>query len=239
LQCVSAFKKNTLVEKELIFYLPSFEGPLSNLYHLLKKEEMDILEIQLSKLTEQCLQYVEKKELFQGGGEMVLFITYLLLMKSTSLLPVKLEENSIIAEEGPSELFSQFIELMRFKEIAVDLVELEKKQHLFLPREIHFFPDKTGAGLEEVSLEELAALFQKMVPPPEEIEISEEFEITAILEWFSQYIEEKKKVLFLDIFSEEKKRGELIVLFLAILELVKGQKLRVIKEEDTIFICAL
>ncbi len=226
---------------ELSITLTNFEGPLFLLHHQIKKQEIDIFDIQITTIATYCLTHVfdglsNTEQSIDKGGELIFFITTFLLWKSQKLLPKEEKEETLPEEE--SDIFSQFIEYSRVKEIANDLSELEKRQLPYFVREVLFIPEEQNSGLEEVHLNDLSLLFQKMMarynPVVEELNIAEAFDITSKMEWLMTLT--GKYLPFEEVFSLEKRKEELIVLFLALLELIKLQRISLMKENNSFYI---
>lgn len=210
--------------------METFKETLSELYHRILKEDVDIIEVEIAKLSS---LYIDED--YDNATDALFFIALFLLWKSRKLLPVDEKKEDALVDEP--DLFSQFLEYSRFKEVALDLIELEKRQLPHIPRDILFVPEKKESGLEEVSLEDLAKIFQKMIDahkPKQMIEIEEEFTVSSKLDWLKEYMTQRVKVPFTSLFSLEKSKFELISLFLALLELIKLQEISIIKENEMI-----
>jgi segregation and condensation protein A len=228
-----------------IFALDNFEGSLDFLLHLIQKSEIDIYEIPLHKITEQYL--VRLGELISpavdSGAEFIGTAASLLLLKSKMLLPKQEQSETAEVEEiDPRfEIIHQLIEYCRFKEAAKEFSEREQKQNAFFPRGIECVDIKKNLGIEHLSMQDLASLFQQVMSKAVSHQglIHEEVWLVADkIQLLRQSFKETQKIRFDAFFSPERSREELIVTFLAILELMKLGELRVINDpsEDAIFI---
>lgn len=227
-----------------VFALDNFEGSLDFLLHLIHKSEIDIYEILLHKITEQYL--VKLRELISpavdSGAEFIGTAASLLLLKSQRLLP-KQEQTELVEEEGDPrfDIIHQLIEYCRFKETAKEFSEREQKQNSYFSRGIENLEFKKNLGIEHLSMQDLAALFQQVMSKATSHQgtIHEEiWRVADKIHLLRQCIKENKKIRFDAFFSSEHSREELIVTFLAILELMKLGELRIISDtsEKTIFI---
>ena len=209
--------------------LEVFEGPLDLLLYLIKKEEIDIYDIPISRITEQYLSYLEMmKELnLELGGEFLVMAATLVHIKSKMLLPkTPVEEGDIAVEEDPrAPLRDLLLEYQKFKEAAVFLEDQEKVR-----QRIHI---RKGGGEEteeeylEVSLFDLLSAFAQLAQrlatqgeeslevTPDELSIKEK-----IVELISR-LDDKSPLTFEELLGEIKSRGHLIITFLALLEIIR------------------
>lgn len=221
------------------FSLENFEGPLELLLYLIQKEEIDVCEITLKELTSQFMRSLEQVPEVETNAEVLMLTTTLLLMKSQKLLPS--EEQLFDEEEIPrAEMIRQLIEYCRFKEAANILLSKEEEQKAFFPRAAPPYQKELGSGLEDVGLEELKALLLDVMArakkEPEGVIQEEEWQTSSKIEWFLGALRSHEKIPLFEVFSEEKCRAEVVVLFLALLELMKLQELKIVKENEELYI---
>ncbi|MFC1598382.1 segregation and condensation protein A [Patescibacteria group bacterium] len=211
------------MEKEL--ELEHFSGPLDLLLRLIEEKELEITKIALADVTEQFLVYLEELDEARPE-EMADFLTIatkLLLLKSYALLPyLKVEE-----EEDPGELEAQLRMYKKYVE-AMKVVEgmLEKKQWLFPKqtarhREVVFQPpeDASGDRLRAAFIEVLQGLEPIVKLPKAAMK-----RVVTLREKFCQIqdkLEKNAKVCFEELLADSNNRGDVVVTFLAMLELVK------------------
>lgn len=219
------------------YHLDHFNGPLDLLLYLVQKDEVDICDIFLKELTKQFQSLdIDLGAEFLGGTSL------LLLMKSRRLLP-KEEQGGEVLEEADFryEVMQQLIEYYRLKEAAQTLVSLESASLVYFPRKVPFLPKREGQ-IEEVKLEELQHLVQELIQKaaalPKKLMADEEFDIGDRIAWLREHLILNEYVPFDSIFSLERTKGELIVFFLATLELMKLQEIIIIKKDSTILIYA-
>src|SRR5262245_23127219 len=116
-----------------------FEGPLDLLLYLIKKEEVDIYEVNLTKLATQFIEYIETMRLLdlEIAGEFLVMAATLMYIKSRELLPADQQVQTEEADEGEDprwELIRQLVEYKKFKDAAAQLQALEIRQEDIFPR---------------------------------------------------------------------------------------------------------
>ncbi|KPU28115.1 chromosome segregation protein ScpA [Caloranaerobacter sp. TR13] len=226
--------------------LEIFEGPLDLLLHLIDKNEVDITDIPISKITEQYLEYLEKmKDLdLEITSEFLLMAATLLEIKSKMLLPKKKDKGRQleIDEIDPREdLVKKLIEYKRFKEAAVKLKEKEllQKKLFFKPREeIDLDLSNEKLELEDIKIEDLLKVFCNIVKRKDietnKIRIHEikrdEISIEESMKKIKKLLSKKRSINFTDLFDENSSRIYIVVTFLSLLELMK-LKIIAIKQE--------
>jgi len=127
-----------------------FEGPLDLLLYLIKKEEVDIYEVNLTQLATQFIEYIDVMRLLdlEIAGEFLVMASTLMYIKSRELLPVDQQVTAEGEEEGDDprwELIRQLVEYKKFKDAAAQLQTLEVRQEQVYPR----LPVKPEFGREE------------------------------------------------------------------------------------------
>lgn len=218
--------------------LEIFEGPLDLLLHLIKKNEVSITDIPIATITE---QYLSTLELIQSlnldvAGEFLVMAATLIHIKSRMLLPPGEEEDE--EEEGGDpreELIRRLLEYQRFKEAAE---ELEKRE--ILRRDVFVRPSEVPDEMESVEFEGLSlfdlisALRHVLERFPEERVYEVTLERISVREKMSSLLDDlqrRGKVIFQSLFEAAVSRLEVVVTFLAMLELVKIRAIRVVQEE--------
>lgn len=215
-----------------------FEGPLDLLLHLIKKNEVSITDIPIATIT---AQYLSTLELMQSlnldvAGEFLVMAATLIHIKSRMLLPPGEEEDE--EEEGGDpreELIRRLLEYQRFKEAAE---ELEKRE--ILRRDVFVRPSEVPDEMESVEFEGLSlfdlisALRHVLERFPEERVYEVTLERISVREKMSSLLDDlqrRGKVIFQSLFEAAVSRLEVVVTFLAMLELVKIRAIRVVQEE--------
>lgn len=215
------------------YTLSNFTGPIDLLFFLIQKEELDIFEIPLSELTK---QHFSKTHDLNDGADFLFFVSFLLLLKSKHLLNPKAKENESF--EISPELFQQLLEYERFREIASLLEKREEKEMNHFFRDIEPTIEKRSENFLTVDLKELTSLFTQLMAKKEKegtLKIVEEKWLVSIkIEELTSLLTLNKKLFFREIFKEEKSKEELIVLFLALLEIIRQKKARFVTENQMI-----
>ena len=223
-----------------------FEGPLDLLLHLIKQSNIDIYDIEISEITKQYLDYINKMEQLNINiaSSYIVMAAELMEIKSKSLLPKKEEdeddeeEEEIISKEN---LINKLIEYQKYKEMTSSLKEMESiRQNIYIKS-----PEKLNNYLEEVvvnsgdnTVEDLVDAFKKFLErknleKPITTKITnKEYSVKERKHNIKNILREKKKVLFTELF-EENNTGFIIVTFLSILEMTKEKE--IIIKQDTNF----
>lgn len=219
--------------------LEQFEGPLDLLLELTSKEKLDITRMSLSKVTDQYLEYIEKRENvnLENLSEFLTVASQLILIKSKSLLPllVLTEEE----EEEIEDLEKRLAEYKKFKEASKKIEKIFESEKECFSREgfVHF--DSFFCPPENIGVEDLKDAFLKLieeVPETEEIEQDSIEEVVTLEEKIThlhEFIEKRIETSFSRIVSDSSDKIEVVVSFLAMLEMVKQRVIHV--EQGNLF----
>ena len=208
--------------------LEMFEGPLDLLLHLIREHQLNLLDIPVAKITEEYLRYLAlMQELdLDVAGEFLLMAATLIHIKSKMLLPPdEAVEGEGIEEEDPrAELVDRLLEYKKFKEAAQTLSILEAEQALLHRRGAPAF-DLEVEGPLSVSLFELLRAFREVlrradVPAPFEI-TPEELNVGQRIVTLLDRLAAESPIEFAGLFAGSNRRAEIIVTFLALLELLR------------------
>ena len=217
--------------------LEIFEGPLDLLLFLIKRDEIDIYEISLERITKQYLEYLQAfKELnIDIAGEFVVMAANLIYLKSRSLLPADQQPPEEDAEEDDPrwDLIRQLIEYKKFKEAAVQLHVRELEQEGIFTRDGGAQTALAEAPLRlgEVSIFQLINAFQNVIKRVEAREdlreiFGEHFTVSDKIDTILQRIAGGVRLRFCELFGEIASRVEIVVTFLALLELIRLKQVR-------------
>lgn len=211
--------------------LQAFEGPLDLLLHLIKKNEIDIYDIPIADITRQYLDYIEilKTLNLDVAGEFLVMAATLLHIKSRMLLPVS-EEAEQEEEDPRADLVKQLLEYQNIKEAAFSLDKRDMLDRDVFVRKA--FPEGFDAeeqpqdvNLEGATLFELIEAFRKVIAElPEEAShevFSERVSMSDKISFILEALNTEDNISFYDLFKGGRSRPEVIVTFLAILELIK------------------
>jgi segregation and condensation protein A len=217
-------------EQDYKVKLEIFEGPLDLLLYLIKKEEVDIHEISMEKITKQYLAYINTFKLLNIdiAAEFILMAANLMYIKSRTLLP-KSEQPP--EEEGDEDdprwdLIRQLIEYKKFKDAASFLLKREVEMDGAFAYQAEILKDETPPVLAEVSIFDLIRSFQNVLKRFEEAHdfgsiVDDRFTVADKIEMLMDRLQPGEAIRFENLFDEATTKAEVIVTFLAVLELMK------------------
>jgi segregation and condensation protein A len=224
--------------------LEVFEGPLDLLLYLIKKEEVDIYDIPIERITNQYMEYLSLMKLLnlEVAGEFLVMAATLMYIKSRLLLPADQQIADPEAEDGEDprwELIRQLVEYKKFKDAAAQLALREEEQTKIFPRR---GGDDTGVEsgqevpLAEVSIFDLINAFQQVLKKAGERAefheiIEERFTVSDKIEEILYTLRDQTELRFGDLFEKASSRTEAVVTFLALLELIRLKRLKVRQPE--------
>lgn len=220
--------------------LEVFEGPLDLLLYLIKKEEIDIYDIPIAKITEQYLEYLEFMKLLDLNiaGEFILMAATLMHIKSKMLLPPDPNEVKEEEEVDPRlELVQKLLEYKKFKEAAGQLFEMEVKQKDVFKRGATPFDNTrdTSRPCFEASLFDLITAFNKILKEiPKEVfyeVIKDEFTVEGKMHEIFHLLVNRPVILFSELFNNAKSKFEIVTVFLAILELIRLKEIIAVQDK--------
>ena len=216
-------------------FLETFEGPLDFLLYLIKRQNLDILDIPVAQITAQYMQYVDLMSQLhlELAAEYLVMAAMLAEIKSRMLLP---RPESREEEEDPrAELIRRLQEYERFKKAAVNLQELprlERDNYLVTPVPVDL---KIERPLPTVALEELLLAFKEVMKRVKmRAHHQVEREPLSIRERMTEILDRLRTHEFLkfeELFPEEEGRAGVVVAFIAILELLKESLIDMVQTE--------
>ena len=219
-----------------------FEGPLDLLLYLIKKEEVDIYEVNLTRLATQFVEYIETMRLLdlEIAGEFMVMAATLIYIKSRELLPVDQQAQVEGDDEGEDprwELIRQLVEYKKFKDAAAQLQGLEARQENVFPRT----PGKPEFEVEaparpEASIFDLVnavnAVLKRFSQREDLRDIFEDkWTVSEKIEHLMRVLSERASVRFSELFEGVTSRSEVVVTFLALLELIRLRQVTAIQRE--------
>jgi segregation and condensation protein A len=219
--------------------LEVFEGPLDLLLYLIKQDEIDIYDISIERITRQYLEYLQAfKELnIELAGEFIVMAANLIYLKSRSLLPVDQQPPEEDAEEDDPrwDLIRQLIEYKKFKEAAAELHQRALEQERIFAREGGPSHLQDPLRLGEVGIFQLINAFQtviKRVEAREDVQeiFGERFSVSEKIDAILQRVAVGAPVRFSDLFGAVVSRLEVVVTFLALLELIRLRQVRAVQK---------
>ncbi len=216
-------------------FLEAFEGPLDLLLYLIKKQNIDILDIPLAKITQQYMSYIELMEYLQLelAGEYLLMAAMLAEIKSRMLLPRHEEDED---EEDPrAELIRRLQEYERYKDAAEKLDELPRFERDVFAAVAEFPGRKTTQKPPEVSMDSILKVFAEVLRRADMFSHHHiQREALSVRERMSIVLDKVNPETFTDfaeLFEVEEGRAGVIVSLLAILQLVKDSLIQLVQNE--------
>ncbi len=227
---------------ELDFKLDEFSGPLDLLLHLIKENKMDILNIEMEKITDQYMEYLNKMEEMnlEVTSNYLVLASELLYIKSKMLLPRPKDEEEEEEEDPRSELVTRLLEYQTYKEITKTLKEkeeLRKEIYTKAPEDMKDFMTEGVNITDELNIDDLVDAFKKFLlrqkeNKPIHTQVTEkEVTVAERRKRIKDIIFKKKKVSFFELFEDYSKEY-VVATFLAVLEMAKAGELT-IKQEKT------
>ena len=220
--------------------LEVFEGPLDLLLFLIKRDEVDIHDIPIGHITRQYLDFMELFKMLDldVAGEFVVMAANLIYIKSRSLLPASVQPpDEETDEEDPRwELVRQLLEYKKFKEAAGHLHDREVAREGVFPR-IVAAEEVAERPLGEVSVFDLINAFNKILRRIEQKkedlrEIFEEnFTVADKIDLILKMAVSGVALKFTELFAAAASRSEVVITFLALLELIRLKQLRCVQPE--------
>ena len=217
-----------------------FEGPLDLLLYLVKQEEVDIYEVNLTKLATSFIEYVEvMRQLdLDIAGEFLVMASTLMYIKSRELLPVEQQAQVEGEEEGVDprwELIRQLVEYKKFKDVAAQLQEREAIQENIYPRLPGKLDFELPVARPQVSLFDLInavnAVLKRFTAQDTRDIFEDKWTVSEKIETVMSLLTQRRAVKFSELFAAATSRTEVVVTFLAILELIKVHHIIVTQPE--------
>lgn len=220
--------------------IPLFEGPLDLLLHLVTKNRIDIHDIPIHLITDQYLAYLESARQFNLdlGSSFFAMASTLILIKSRMLLPEKRREETDESEDPRQELSRSLEEFKRMKEVKARIEALMEEESPYRGREPEVFRSSVFQG--KISLSRLQAAFLSLYDSLEEEEErilpSEEVSLDAEMDGWKRTLRMRSSVVMTDYLKKMRTKLRLAVAFLALLELIRLGKARVVDSAEGLVI---
>lgn len=217
-------------------FLDTFQGPLDLLLYLIRKHNIDILDIPMAQLTQQYMRYVEMMEVeqFELAAEYLLMTALLIEIKSRMLLPAPVNETA--DETDPrAELVQRLLKYEQIKQAAVRLNELPQIDRDFMVVRVwidEYLPEQMpGVSVDDLRQVWLALLARAKVNRKHQIS-RETLSVRATMSRVLRDLQHRGQMAFYDFFSPAATIAEVIVTFLAILELTKEILVQITQPES-------
>lgn len=236
-----ASEQLSFVDEKVRFKLDNFEGPLDLLLHLIKDAKLDIMTVKLSEITEQYLEYMQDLDSIDmdRASEFITVAATLIEIKSKHLLPVETDDQ-LEEEDSETLLLQRLKEYELFKETGARLREIEDINKMY--RAPGKETEKVKVIIKDMVLDKLLDAFAGLLAraeargkekeEPKKI-VKDRFTVAEKIVSIRGYAREHKRFPFDDLFTTDMTKSEMINVFLALLELLKLQNVRV--EQTGIF----
>jgi segregation and condensation protein A len=221
--------------------LQEFEGPLDLLLFFIKRDELDIYNIPISRITKEFLDYIHYMESLdlEVAGEFVVVAAELMQIKVKMLLPPEPGEEE---EQDPrANLVKRLVEYKRFKEVAATMSTREDEEREVFYRSYYEADQRTvtdseeDSSLRDVTLFDLIASFRfavermpkKFVHEVVRLNVTIDEQIEFILDYFSR----RSEATFLELVKDMEEKIRIVVTFIALLELIRAKRILVRQSE--------
>lgn len=220
--------------------IDEFEGPMDLLLHLIKKDNIDIIDISIEKITKQYLDYIEEMENLNLdiASEYLIMAAELLEIKSSKLLPK--HENDEVEEDLEANFINRLIEYKQYKEITQQFKELEenrKEVYTKIPDSLNEYKQNSTIDLGDTTIADLIAamnnfLSRKELEKPLNTKITtKEYNIDERSYEIRKILKKNKKMNFKELFDVYRK-DYIVVTFLAILSMAKKQEIEIKQDNN-------
>ena len=219
-----------------------FEGPMDLLLHLVKSQNIDIIDLNVEEITEQYLGYIKEAEELNLdiASEYLTLAAELIEIKSSSLLPKKEIIEDEYEEDPRKRLIQRLIEYQKYKEVIPTLKEMEEERKNYFsksPNNLKEFQDDTNINYGDLNLDILMNAFQKFLERKQEEKplntkiTKKEYSISVRSREIKDVLIRKKKVSFDELF-EIVTKDYVVVTFLSILSMAKKGELLITQEDN-------
>src|SRR5271154_4628332 len=222
--------------------LPVFEGPLDLLLYLIKKDELDIYDIPIERIPSQYLDYLRLIKMLdlEVAGESLVVAATLVYFKSRVLLPhdQRPPEDEADEDDPRWELVRQLVEYKKYKDAAFELQQCLARQEDIHGRGVIGKPDLASDGslpFDKVGLFDLLSVFQKVLARASANEdlkdiFEDRFTVSDKIQYILDEMTSRSRIVFEQLFREGATRTEIVVTFLAVLELIRLKQIGVVQE---------
>ncbi|MDP4260999.1 MAG: segregation/condensation protein A [Bacteroidota bacterium] len=224
--------------------LPQFEGPFDLLLFFIERDELDIYNIPISKITSDFLDYIHLQESvnIELSSDFILFISTLMRIKAKMLLPRKELDEQGNEIDPRLELINKILEYKKFKEASAQMAEMEALRMLKVKRgniqkELSQIGEEAGEGTEiqHITLFKLMRAFERSmqkfsdrINKPVHTVVQYNYTMESSRQDMLSLAQEEKTVAFEKIFENAENRVHAIFLFLSLLELVQQKFLKIL-----------
>ncbi|MDA3901243.1 MAG: segregation/condensation protein A [Spirochaetes bacterium] len=225
-------------QEKYVIHIDNFDGPLDLLWNLIKRSKIDIIDISISKITEQYILYLKQMEEQNVAiaSEFIAMASELLYYKSKILLPSGEIEDEFFIPPLPRELVAKLLEYKRHQKSALEIKGLYEKQSESFTRENDFSKVKDDDEYTTMSLFDLLNAFvdvMSVTAPIEEREIVfDEILVSDRIDFIINFLRTKEQISFKQLFHSIPSIPEIVSTFLACLELAKMHSIKVMQHKQ-------
>lgn len=229
-----------LINEDYKVSLEVFEGPLDLLLYLIKKDEVDIYDIPIGRITDQYMQYLGLMKVLDLNiaGDFLVMAATLMLIKSRMLLPV--EERQELEEEDEDDprwdLVRQLVEYKKFKDAADHLEMLEVHMENVFGRESEHVELGTppDVDLRDASIFDLISALNEALGRVQEESLqeifAEQYTVSQKVTYIFETLKIARRLCITDLFTGMVSRQEIVCTFLAMLELIKLNRIAAVQD---------
>ncbi len=230
-----------LIKDDYKVSLEVFEGPLDLLLYLIKRDEVDIYDIPIGRITDQYMEYLQLMKVLDLNiaGDFLVMSATLMLIKSRMLLPVEeRREQEDEEEDDPRwDLVRQLVEYKKFKDAADHLEELELHMENVFSRESEHV--ELGAppdiDMRDASIFDLISALNEALGRVQEEDLqeifAEEYTVSQKVSFIVENLKITKRLSITDLFTGMVSRQEIVCTFLAVLELIKLNRIAAVQDD--------
>jgi segregation and condensation protein A len=222
--------------------LPYFEGPLDLLLFFVKRDELNIYDIPIAKITKEFLEYIHLMQILdlEVASEFIVMASTLMQIKAKMLLPKPEVEGEEEEEDPRAELARRLAEYKKFKELAFEFSKMEDEAGKFFYRgyfknDARDYFEEDEEFLKDVSLFDLLTAFKRALEGARETVYHEietqNYKVEDEMENILNRLKFKRRFSFNEIIDSYVEKARIIVAFLALLELARLKKIRISQEE--------
>lgn len=227
--------------------LPQFEGPFDLLLFFIERDELDIYNIPITRITNEFLEYIRQQESLniELSSDFILFVSTLMRIKAKMLLPRKELDEQGNEIDPRQELVNKILEYKKFKEASAKMAEMEARRMLMVKRgniqqELSAIGEETGEGTEiqNITLFKLMRAFDRAmkkyhdrISRPVHTVVQYHYTMEGSRDFMLSMARQKRTIVFEEIFDHCENRVHAIFLFLSLLELVQQRFLKIITGE--------
>lgn len=220
--------------------IDEFEGPMDLLLHLIKKENIDIIDISIEAITKQYLDYIEQMENLNLdiASEYLIMAAELLEIKSSKLLPKKDDEEE--EEDLEANFINRLIEYKQYKEVTEQFKELEgtrKEIYTKIPDSLNQYKEDSKIDLGDTTIDDLVNAFSKflnrkeMEKPLNTKITAKEYNIDERSYEIKKILKKNKRMNFRELFDVYR-RDYVVITFLSILSMAKKQEIDIKQDNN-------